>query len=148
MIIPDVNLLLYAYNGSSQYHNQAKKWWETCLSGNEPVGLVNPVIFAFIRIATSFRVFSNPMSIPEVFSHINSWIARSVTQVLEPGSSYYSDVQDLLILAGSAGGNLVTDAQIAAFAHTHRAIVHTADYDFKRFPNIQSYYPLEKSQKN
>ncbi len=145
MIIPDANLLLYAYNSSSKYHNQAKKWWETCLSGNEPVGLVNPVIFAFTRIATSYRVFSKPMSIPEVFSHINSWISRSVTQVLEPGSSYYSDVQDLLIQAGSAGGNLVTDAQIAALALSHKAIVHTADYDFKRFPPIKSYYPLEKS---
>ncbi len=145
MIIPDANLLLYAYNSSSKYHNQAKKWWETCLSGNESVGLVNPVLFAFTRIATSYRVFSKPMSVSEVFSHIDSWISRSVTQVLEPGSSYYSDVQDLLILAGSAGGNLVTDAQIAAFALSHKAIVHTADYDFKRFPNINSCYPLEKS---
>ncbi|NQT59526.1 MAG: PIN domain-containing protein [Bacteroidetes bacterium] len=88
------------------------------------------------------------MTIPEVFSHINSWISRSVTQVLEPGSSHYSDVQDLLIQAGSAGGNLVTDAQIAALALTHRAIIHTADYDFKRFPNIKSCYPLEKTHKN
>ena len=53
-------------------------------------------------------------------------------------------MQNLLILAGSAGGNLVIDAQIAAFALSQKAIVHTADYDFKRFPNIKSYYPLEK----
>lgn len=54
-------------------------------------------------------------------------------------------VENLFIRAGSAGGNLVTDAQIAAFALSQKAIVHTADYDFKRFPNIKSCYPLEKS---
>jgi uncharacterized protein len=32
-----------------------------------------------------------------------------------------------------AGGNLTTDAQIAAVAKEHGALVHTADSDFSRF---------------
>jgi len=33
MIIPDINLLLYAYDSTSPFHAQASAWWQTCLSG-------------------------------------------------------------------------------------------------------------------
>ena len=46
--------------------------------------------------------------------------------------------------AGSAArrGDLVTDAQIAALARAHRAEVHTADHDFRRFPGVSCRFPL------
>lgn len=49
---------------------------------------------------------------------------------------------DLLVAAGSAGGNMVTDAQIAAFAIVNQAEVHTADHDFQRFPGLDCHFPL------
>jgi len=39
MIIPDINLLLYAYDAASPFHAKAVAWWQACLSGEEPVGL-------------------------------------------------------------------------------------------------------------
>jgi hypothetical protein len=33
MIVPDANLLLYAYDKTSPFHTKAKHWWEQCLSG-------------------------------------------------------------------------------------------------------------------
>ena len=56
MIIPDANLLLYAYDEASPLHLRAKSWWSTCLSGPEPVRLVAVVLFAFTRIGTSPKV--------------------------------------------------------------------------------------------
>jgi predicted nucleic acid-binding protein len=38
---------------------------------------------------------------------------------------------------------LVTDAQIAAIAMARRAVVHTADRDFQRFPGLTCRYPLD-----
>ena len=61
MIIPDANLLLYAYDEASAFHLRAKSWWSTCLSGPEPVGLVAVVLFAFVRIGTSPKVFETPL---------------------------------------------------------------------------------------
>jgi hypothetical protein len=51
----------------------------------------------------------------------------------------------LLSEAKSAGGNLVTDAQVAAIAIAHGGTVHTADRDFMRFRRLSKYYPLDES---
>ena len=56
---------------------------------------------------------------------------------------YLERVLLLLAAATSAGGNLVTDAQIAALAMSYRAVVHTADRDFLRFPDLICHYPLD-----
>jgi predicted nucleic acid-binding protein len=41
-----------------------------------------------------------------------------------------------------SGGNQVTDAQIAALAVEHGAVLHTADSDFLRFPGLRWLNPL------
>ena len=144
MIVPDADLLLYAYDSTCPFHAPARRWWEACLSGNEPVGLTQPVIFAVVRIATSARAFAHPMTLPHVSDLVVSWLARRVTQVIEPDADHIRRVLELLAAAGSAGGSLVTDAQIAAIALAHRAVVHTADRDFMRFPGLNCLYPLDQ----
>ena len=145
MIVPDVNLLLYAYDDKSPFHQRARRWWEECLSGSEPVGLTHPVIFAFVRIGTSARAFVRPMSLAEASAHVTSWLNRQVTRVLQPDAAHVQQVLELLRDAASAGGNLVTDAQVAALAISHHGTVHTADHDFARFPDLDCHYPLEST---
>ena len=142
MIVPDANLLLYAYDRDSPFHEQAKSWWESCLSGQEPVGLTYPTLFAFLRISTNAKIYTNPMTLAEAAGHIRSWRGRSVSQVLDPPIGHTDDVIGLLEAGGGTAGNLVTDAKIAAFAQAYRAVVHTADRDFLRFPDIRCYFPL------
>ncbi len=144
MIVPDANLLLYAYNGSSPFHDRARQWWEKSLSGNEPVGLVHPVMFSFLRIATSTRAFPVPFTLAEASNHVSSWLDRKVTRILGESPTHFQQVALLLEDAASAGGNLVTDAQIAAIAIAHHGTVHTADRDFMRFKSLASYYPLDE----
>lgn len=112
------------------------------MSGRQPVGLAYPVIFGFLRVGTSSRAFAKPMTLGEAWDHVQSWLERRLTQVLEPGAGHAERVIDLLRAAGSAGGNLVTDAQIAATAVAYRAVIHTADRDFMRFPGVKCRYPL------
>lgn len=47
--------------------------------------------------------------------------------------------------AAGTGGNLTTDAQIAAIAHRYRATVHTADTDFDRFSDAHWLNPLQSA---
>ena len=137
MIIPDANLLLYAYDNSCHYHESAKQWLEKALSGKELIGFTYPVLFAFLRIATSRKVYQNPMSVSEAMDHISLWTNRGNTTLIEPHPAYLEDTGRLLIAAGSAGGNLVTDAQIAALAIAFKGVVHTSDRDFLRFPGLK-----------
>lgn len=142
MIVPDANLLLYAYDSASRDHDAAREWWEGCLSGDEAVGLTHVVLFAFLRIATSSRVYEEPLPLATAASHIRSWLRRNVTEVLQPAPDHVDRVADLLVAARSSGSNLVTDAQIAALAQQYRATVHTTDTDFRRFPEVDCRYPL------
>jgi hypothetical protein len=82
MIIPDVNLLLYAYDEASPFHARAKSWWSNCLSGSEPVGLVAAVLFAFIRIGTNPKVFEMPFSAAEATRHVQEWLEAPPTEFL------------------------------------------------------------------
>lgn len=141
MIIPDVNLLLYAYDEASPFHTRAKSWWSNCLSGSEPVGLVAAVLFAFIRIGTNPKVFEMPFSVAEATRHVQEWLEAPPTEFLAVARADVDQALAWLTEAG-AGGNLTTDAQIAAVAKRHRAHVHTADTDFSRFQGVRCENPL------
>jgi len=143
VIIPDANLLLYAYDDSSPFHQPAKAWWEQCLSGQEAIGLTHPTLFAFLRIGTNSKIYAVPMTLAEASAHIRSWSERRITQILQPPSDHINQVTELLKAAGGTAGNLVTDAQIAAHSQTYRAVIHTADRDFSRFPDIRCHFPLD-----
>ena len=141
MIVPDVNLLLYAYDATSRFHTPAAAWWRACLSGSEPVGLPPVVVFAFLRVGTSARVFEHPMTPNEAADHVRAWLAQPIVQVLEPRADHLERVLTLLESLGTAG-NLVTDAQIAALVLESDAVLHTTDTDFLRFVKLRWLNPL------
>ena len=141
MILPDANLLLYAYDQSSPFHARAKAWCERIMSGPVPVILLPAVVFGFVRIATHPRVFREPLAVAEAAALVRAWLARRHVQLHE---MLAEDVESALRLLESAGtaGNLSTDAQIAAVALRLDAEVQTADLDFGRFPQVRHVNPL------
>ena len=141
MIVPDVNLLLYAYDAASPFHSRATSWWQACLTGTEPIGLTHVVMFGFVRVSTSARAFRNPLAVAEATGHVRAWLEQPVTDVLVPGPGHTGHVLSLLDALGAAA-NLVTDAQIAAIAIEHDAVVHTSDADFIRFRGVRWVNPV------
>ena len=141
MIVPDINLLLYAYDADSPSHPKASAWWQECLSGEEPVGLAVVVVFGFVRIATHARVFEHPMTAAEAAKQVRSWLEQSVTQILEPPRDHVEKALSLVETVGTAG-NLVTDAQIAALGMQYDGVLHTADSHFLRFSALRWFNPL------
>ena len=144
MIVPDVNLLLYGYDRDSPFHTKAAAWWTACLSGTESVGLPHVVLFGFLRVGTSPRAFRQPMTPAEAAGHIRAWLAQPVVQILDAGAHHVEQVLELLQRVGMAG-NLVTDAQIAAVAVEHNAVVHTSDADFIRFTGVRWFNPITRT---
>jgi hypothetical protein len=141
MIVPDINLLLYAYDAESSFHAPAAAWWQACLSGAEPVILPEVVAFGFVRVSTNARAFSHPLTAAEAASHVRSWLDQDVVTIPEPAPDHFERVLGLLESLGTAG-NLVTDAQIAAIAIEQDAVLHTADADFMRFRGLRWQNPL------
>lgn len=69
MILPDVNLLLHAYNSWSPVHPAARAWWEDLLNGTESVGLPWAALLGFIRIATHRHIPTRPMPVVIACGH-------------------------------------------------------------------------------
>ncbi len=143
MILPDANLLLYAYNTDSPFHAESAAWWSKCLSGSEPVALCPVVLFAFVRVGTHTRAFANPMSVGEATGHILEWLEQPVSRFVDMEKQDVEKALQLLATAGT-GGNLTSDAQIAAIALRIGAVIHTVDTDFARFKNVKSLNPLTR----
>ena len=141
LIIPDINLLIYAYCPDSPSHDRARQWWSRCLSEGEPVGLPYLSLFGFLRLTTHRSVFAQPFSLRDAGRHIRSWLEQPNLSLVEPAPDHFDRVVSLLDDVGAAG-KIVTDAQFAALAIEQRAVLHTADSDFARFPTLKWFNPL------
>jgi toxin-antitoxin system PIN domain toxin len=142
MIVPDINLLIYAYDTDARRHSEAKRWWEARLSGRETVGLAWVVVLGFLRIITNPRVFENPAPVPDAIRYVRSWLERPNVQLLNTGVRHLDVFFGHLEQLGAAG-NLTTDAYLAALAQEYQAVLHTADLDFQRFPGLRWTNPIE-----
>ena len=141
MIIPDINLLLYAYFSTFPLHEPARRWWEGIGERGEDVGLTAPVLFGFVRIATDRRVFVQPMDLQNATGIVEDWLSLPGMRMLRPGPQHVKTAFDLL-RAAAFSRDLTTDAQIAAYALENRGTVHTVDTDFSRFPDVRYIDPL------
>jgi toxin-antitoxin system PIN domain toxin len=141
MIIPDINLLIYAHNDQAPQHGKAKAWWEGLLNGRTPVGLPWISISGFIRLMTHPRVLSHPLDVGQTVGHVRSWLAQEPVRILHPGARFEQLFLNYLTELGAAG-NLTTDAQLAALAVEHQGELHSADSDFLRFAGLRWINPL------
>jgi len=141
MIIPDVNLLVYAYVRGAPEHAAAKAWWEGLLNRAEPVGLPWAVMLGFVRLMTHPAVLVTPLSPPAAVAHVRRWLERPSVDVLEPGPAHLEILERLLGSVG-VGGNLTTDAHLASLAIEHQGEVHSNDADYSRFPGLRWRNPL------
>ena len=141
MIVPDVNLLLYAYNDEADEHDSAVEWWEGLLNGSERVGIPWAVSIGFVRLMTDRRVVAPPMTTPQAIAHVHEWFDNPHVVPINPGSQHLTNLDRLLEAVG-VGGKLVPDAHLAAIAIEYQAELHSNDADFARFPGLRWRNPL------
>jgi hypothetical protein len=141
MILPDVNLLVYAYSEDAPHHAAARDWWEDALSNGVGVGIPWAVAMGFVRLTTHPRVVTPPMRHRESIAHVKAWLARPRVRVLEPGPRHPDILEHILDAAGVAAA-LTTDAHLAALAIENQCEIHSNDADFARFPGLRWRNPL------
>lgn len=141
MIVPDVSVLVHAYNSDFPKHAVARKWWEHTLTLPRPVGLPWVTILGFIRIMTHRGILENPMFPADAIRRVRSWLSLPGVQILTPGEAHAEILFGLLEHLGTAA-NLTTDAHLAALAIEYQAELASTDTDFARFPNLRWFNPL------
>jgi toxin-antitoxin system PIN domain toxin len=141
MLIPDVNILVYAYMSAMPQHRPARRFWEGMLNGDEPVGLIPVVLFGFLRIATNRRIFSPPLAVEAAIVIVEQWLKLPAVRLLISSPDELVVTLELLRRQGTAA-NLTTDAQIAAAALSQDATVISNDADLKRFGKVRVQNPF------
>jgi toxin-antitoxin system PIN domain toxin len=141
VILPDINLLVYAYNTNAPLHKKARRWWEDSLSGTAQVGLPWLVCLGFARIMTNRTVLVEPMTAAEAFGRVREWIDTPQAEIIQPGPRHL-DILDSFAQPGALTSNLMTDAHIAALAIELQAEVHSNDADFARFSGLRWRNPI------
>ena len=141
MNVLDVNLLLYAYDERAELHAKAKAWLTREFNAPEPTGLALSTVLAFVRIATSSRILTAPLTVRTACALVDEWLSLPQVILLLPTERHWNTVARLAITS-NATGSLVPDADLAATALEHGAIVCTHDRDFGRFVDLRVSYPL------
>ncbi|MBI3664849.1 MAG: type II toxin-antitoxin system VapC family toxin [Acidobacteria bacterium] len=141
MIVPDVNILIHAYDADFGRHPAARAWWEDVMRLARPIGMPWATSLGFIRIVTNRSVVARPLPVREAVRIVRGWLEQPAVRVLVPGERHGEIVFHLLEELGAAG-NLTTDAHLAALAIEYRAEIASTDTDFARFPGVRWFNPL------
>lgn len=143
MILPDINLLVYAHDTSAPEHAAAAEWWERTVGGPEPVGLVWVVVLGFVRLLSSPRVVTEPSPPAELLETVEEILSLPAVRFAAPGSRHLSIMRRLFLESG-ATGRLTTDIHLAASAIELGGTLATNDSDFLRFSELKVMNPLSK----
>ena len=132
MLMPDVNIFIYAHREDEKCHEAYAKWLKTLVDGAEPFALSVLVAVGFMRIVTNRRIYENPTPLPVALAFIEQLTSHPRCRTALPTGSHLGEVIRLC-RASSATGKLVADAQHAALAISEGCTWVTRDSDFARF---------------
>lgn len=141
MIIPDANMMIYAFRKEFPQHAPASDWLKKALAGNDMIGLAVPVELAFLRLMTK------PLGVLPAAPWATAWAfmetltsAANVRRI-HAGPGHASLFSSLCSTTGA--GDAVTDIYIAALVLENHATLISADKGFSRFHKLKWTNPLD-----
>ena len=142
MVLPDVNVLVYAHREGTTDHVRYRDWLTQLVDGREAYGVSELVLSGFLRIVTHPRVFATPSSMTDALRFVQEVTEPEACVRVAPGPRHW-ELFTQLCLACGARGNLVPDAYLAALAIESGSEWITADRGFARYPGLRWRHPLD-----
>jgi toxin-antitoxin system PIN domain toxin len=136
VILPDVNVLLYAFRSDVQEHAAHRSWLEDVINGEMAYGISPQVLASVIRLATHPRIFVRPSRLTDVLAFASVLVDQPHCQIVQPGPRHWG-IFTGLCRSANAYGNLVQDAWLAALAIESGCEWITNDRDYARFDGLQ-----------
>lgn len=142
MILPDVNVLVYAYRREAPHHERYAAWLDRLARGADDLALVDVVLTGFIRVVTNPRIVADPAPTSAALGFVDALRAAHRGRWLPPTEAAWSQLGRLVTTDAPLRGNLVPDAWLAALALAHGCRLATADRGFARFENLDWFTPV------
>jgi toxin-antitoxin system PIN domain toxin len=142
MILPDVNVLVYAHREDARDHARYRSWLTGVVNGAQAFGLSDLVLSGFVRVVTHPRVFAVPTPIERALEFAAAVRSAESRVRVVPGERHW-EIFDGLCREAGARGNLVPDAWFAALAIESGSDWITTDRDYARFPGLRWRHPFD-----
>ncbi len=140
-MLVDANILLYAADSRSPFHDRAATWLTEQLNGARRVGFPWQSLVAFLRISTHPRASEDPLDSETAARFVEEWLEPEVAWIPQPGPGH-APILVSMLKTYQLRGNLITDAHLAALAVEHGLTMCSADTDFARFTELRWINPL------
>ena len=141
MILPDVNVLVYAHREDSPGHAAFRKWLEDMINDDQAYGFSDLVLSGFLRVVTHPRIFNPPSDLNTAFAFTQIIRSQPNAILITPGPRHW-EIFNNLCLSASTKGNLIPDAYLAALAIESGSEWITTDRDYSRFPGLKWRHPF------
>jgi uncharacterized protein len=135
VILPDVNVLIYAFRSDSGRHSICKSWLDRIVLGDAQFGISPLTLSAVARVVTNPRIFRQPSSIGEAFAFCNNLLGQPHCEAVRPGPRHWP-IFTRLCLEADIRGPRISDAWFAALAIEHGCVWISYDRDYARFPDL------------
>jgi uncharacterized protein len=142
VILPDVNVLVYAHRRDVREHDRYAEWLAALATGDERFGLATLTLSGFLRIVTSPQIFKQPTPLDRALEFVSELRSCPLAVEILPGPRHW-DLFTRLCHQAKARGKLVPDAYIAALAIEHGCELVTNDADFTRFKGLRWRHALQ-----
>ena len=144
MNLVDTNLLIYATFQDAPEHERARSWLDGQLGGDDgAAALCWPVVYAFVRLITSPRVFgASALSVSRGWGTVAAYLAQPAIRLVTPGSRHAEIAADLAATPGLRSDD-VPDIELAALAIEHGLVLASHDHGFRRFEGLRTIDPIE-----
>lgn len=142
MILPDVNVLVYAFRREAADHERYARWLAGVVAGDDELALHDLPLVGMIRIVTNRRIVATPAPLETALAFVARLRAAPRRRWLPAAEATWERWEQLAEADRGIAGNLVPDAHLASLALTHGCRLATADRGFARFPGLDWFDPL------
>jgi toxin-antitoxin system PIN domain toxin len=143
VFLVDTNILVYAADEDSPFHNRCDELIEEWRRQTSPWYVTWGILYEFLRVSTHVRVFRKPWSITKAWDYVEAVVSSPSLGILIMGKRHVDVAAEVIKNMPSMSGNLLHDAQTAILMQEHGIKrIYTRDTDFHRFPFLEPIDPV------
>ena len=143
MIVFDTNVLVYAANEASEFHDPCRRSLIQAREDPSPAYLTWNVCYEFLRVLTDLRAHPEPRTPEDAWNFLTGLLDSPGFSLLTPTTRHTAVLGRTLAELPTIRGLRMHDLHTAVLMREHGiSRICTRDRDFRRFPFLEVVDPL------
>ena len=144
MLVFDTNVLVYAVDEDSLFHESCRQRVELAREDPSPTFLSWGICYEFLRVTTHPRIPMSPLVVSQAWGYLQALLASPSIDLLTATQRHPAVLAKTLEELPDISGNVCHDLHTAVLMREHGiSRICTRDKDFRRFPFLTVVDPVE-----